>query len=64
MTRHGKATTRLGRMMKCYRMVDDLSLRDLAKQIGTSAATVLRIEQGYEVDQRTFLRVVNWMVTR
>ena len=39
----------------------EVSVRDLASEISVSAATVCRIEQGYEMDARTFLKIMQWL---
>lgn len=63
-TRHGKLPTQLGKMITLWRAVHQLSFRDLAPQIGISSATLLRIEQGYEVDTATFFKLLEWLRKR
>jgi transcriptional regulator with XRE-family HTH domain len=52
----------LGRMFALYRAAENLTLRDLAPQIGISAATLLRIEQGKATDVVTFLQLWAWLL--
>lgn len=62
-TRHGHTPAPLGKMLRLYRHVEQLSLRDLATTIGgVSASTLMRLEQGYAVDTATFVRVLVWLV--
>lgn len=57
----GKPRPPLARMVRHLRHVEDRTLRELGKEIGVSAATLMRVEQGYAMDATTFLRVVCWM---
>lgn len=54
--------TRLGEMLRIYRTVNQQSLRDLAPQIGTSSATLMRIETGQAMDATTMLRLWTWLL--
>lgn len=63
-THHGAVTTNLGAAIRSYRLLRSLTLRELSPGIGVSTATLLRIEQGYDMDHRTFLKVLNWFGQR
>lgn len=52
----------LGEMLSLWRAARHLSLRETALMIGTSAATLLRIEQGKPTDVQTFLKLWNWLL--
>lgn len=54
--------TRLGEMLRLYRTVKNRSLRDVAPEIGTSPATLLRIETGKNFDAETLLKLWAWML--
>jgi transcriptional regulator with XRE-family HTH domain len=54
--------TRLGEMMRLSRTVHDRSLRDVASEIGISAATLHRIEHGQEIDADTLLKLWHWLL--
>jgi transcriptional regulator with XRE-family HTH domain len=55
-------TTNLGEMLRLYRAVNKVTIRALAPQIGTSPATLLRVEQGKGMDAATFMRLLNWLM--
>ncbi len=54
--------TRLGEMLRLYRTVRGVSLRQLAPQIGTSPATLMRIETGQAMDADTLLKLWTWLL--
>jgi transcriptional regulator with XRE-family HTH domain len=57
--------TRLGAMLRLYRAARGLGVRELAPEIGTSAATLSRIERGHAMDATTtMLRLMHWMSER
>lgn len=41
--------------------VVEVRVRDLAKQIGVSPATISRISRGEKIDGKTMLLVINWL---
>lgn len=53
---------RLGLVLRKWRYAHEMPLRDLAKQMGTSAATLMRIEQGRGCDAATLMKVFNWLM--
>lgn len=54
--------TRLARLLRLSRNVDDEGVRTIAKQIGVSAATLSRIERGHAMDLATWLKVQAWLL--
>lgn len=58
----GRSITRLGRMIRCYRQMNERELRTVAKEIGISAATLMRIEHGRECDASTLMKILQWMM--
>ena len=58
------ARSNLGELLSLWRAAHHLTLRALAAQIGTSAATLLRIEQGKPTDVETFLKLWAWLLLR
>ncbi len=58
-----KATkTNLGRCLRAHRLLSDKTIRALAKEIGLSTATAMRIEHGYAMDAGSLLKVLNWLM--
>lgn len=57
-----KRQTRLGEMLRLYRTVRSLSLRDIAPQIGIGPATLMRIEIGQAFDADTLLKLWTWLL--
>ncbi len=49
-------------VLRKWRLMSEITLRDAGKQIGVSAATLLRIEQGKGTDGRTMARLIAWLV--
>lgn len=56
-----RATTNLGAMLVAYRQKRDIGVRELAKLIGVSAATLNRVENGEECSADTFVKLLLWM---
>ena len=55
--------TNLGVMLRLWRSVRGLTLRDVAPIVGTSHATLLRLEQGKPCDLATWLKVQAWLLS-
>lgn len=53
---------KLGAVIRCYRLLKEMDLRTLGKEIGVSAPTLLRIEQGRAIDADTLMKILNWML--
>ena len=51
----------IGEVIKAFRKVHNMSLREFAKRHGMSAATAYRIESGKPMDQRTMARLIAWL---
>lgn len=54
--------TKLGACLRSYRLLKELDLRTLGKEIGISAPTLMRIEAGRQTDAGTLLKILNWML--
>jgi hypothetical protein len=61
---HRNGTTRLAQMLYLWRTVHRLSLRDAAHQMGTTSATLMRIEHGHACDVETWMKVQGWLFER
>jgi transcriptional regulator with XRE-family HTH domain len=53
--------SKIGKLLRLYRTVHEVSVRDLAQEIGFSAATLCRIESGKPCDQKSLLLILNWL---
>jgi DNA-binding XRE family transcriptional regulator len=53
----------VGLCLSAYRHERGLGVRALAKIIGTSSATLSRIERGEGCDSRTLAKVLLWLLT-
>lgn len=51
----------LSRVIRVYRYHHKIVLRDLAKQIGIGASTLMRFEHGKAIDAETFLKILSWL---
>ena len=51
----------IGELIRLYRSVENINIRDMGSELGISAATLSRLERGYEVDQKTMLKLINWL---
>lgn len=52
---------KLGKVIRKYRVTSELTLRDVGKEIGIGAATLMRLEQGRDPDGQTLAKVLAWL---
>jgi transcriptional regulator with XRE-family HTH domain len=52
---------KLGKVLRKYRVISELTLRDVGKEIGIGAATLMRIEQGRVPDGDTLAKILVWL---
>lgn len=52
----------IGELLDAYRWKHKLGMRELARKIGISPATLLRIEHGKDCDIRSLMLVINWIM--
>lgn len=55
---------KLGIVVHKYRLLAELTLRELGKEIGISAATLMRLEQGHSPDGVTLAKVFAWLTSK
>jgi transcriptional regulator with XRE-family HTH domain len=55
---------KLGYVLNRYRVISELSLRDLGAEIGIGAATLMRLEQGRVPDGETLAKILTWLFTK
>lgn len=53
---------RLGSVLRKWRLMCELDLRTAGKQMGLSAATLLRIEQGHDLSGVSLAKIINWLI--
>ncbi len=53
---------KLGEVIRKWRVFTERSVRDVAAEIGISAATLSRIERGQEMDGASLALVLNWLM--
>jgi DNA-binding XRE family transcriptional regulator len=51
---------RLGMLLKRYRQWEEINVRDMAAQLGISAATLSRIEGGKPMDGISLAKILKW----
>lgn len=52
---------RVGKVIADYRYANRVGVRDAAKDIGISAATLNRIENGYDCDSISLIKIWGWL---
>ena len=52
----------LGEVIRKWRHCSDLGVREVARMIGISAATLSRIERGEMMDGKSLALVLRWML--
>ncbi len=53
--------TRLGEMLRLWREANRYGVRETAKMIGISHATLSRVERGEAMDGATLYKIIVWM---
>ena len=53
---------RLGEVIRLWRKMSDLGVREVAADIGVSHGTLSRIERGEAMDGNTLAKVLVWLV--
>lgn len=51
----------VGTMIRCWRRIEDVGIREAAKQIGVSHGTLSRIERGEQMDAYTMMKLLRWL---
>jgi len=52
---------RIGEVMRSWRRIKDIGVREAAQQIGVSHGTVSRIERGEQIDAVTMMKLMKWL---
>lgn len=48
--------------LKLYRQKNEIGIRECAKEIGISSATLSRIENGKDCDLNSFCKLLTWLM--
>lgn len=56
--------TNLGTLLRRWRLVEDIGVRELASRIGVSCATISRMERGHAMDADTLVKVLVWLMRK
>lgn len=54
----------IGTMIRCWRRIEDVGIREAARQIGVSHGTLSRIERGDQMDAYTMIKLLRWLFER
>lgn len=52
---------KLGEVLRKWRLISERDLRSVGSEIGISAATLMRLEQGRDPDGKTLAKVLAWL---
>ena len=53
---------KIGKVLRAWRLHKEYDLRRVGRQIGISAATLMRLEQGHLVGGVTLVKVLRWLL--
>jgi transcriptional regulator with XRE-family HTH domain len=54
---------RIGEVLRSWRRIKDVGVREAGQQIGVSHGTISRIERGEQIDAATMMKLLNWLFT-
>ena len=52
---------KLGELIRLWRNVEGIAIRDMAKDIGISYSTLSRVERGEMMDGKTLAALLHWL---
>ena len=52
---------RIGEVIRCYRRIKDVGIRETGAEIGVSHGTLSRIERGEQIDAVTMMKLLRWL---
>jgi predicted transcriptional regulator len=55
--------SKIGIVIRKYRVTQEIDQKDLAKEIGIKPAVLSRMEGGNDVSQDTVIKIINWLFT-
>ena len=54
---------KLGELLKAWREVHHIGIRDAAREIGISHGTLSRVERGLPTDGDTLIKILFWLLS-
>lgn len=57
------AVMKLGEVIRRWRKMSDIGVREAAKQIGVSHGTLSRVERGLPMDGPTLAKILRWLMS-
>ena len=55
---------RLGKVIRYWRKMSDIGIREAAQQIGISHGTLSRVERGEAMEGETLAKVLGWLMAK
>lgn len=55
---------RLGEVIRKWRKMSDVGIRDISSEIGISHGTLSRIERGEPMEGETLAKVLHWLLSK
>lgn len=52
---------KIGEVIRCYRRIQDVGVRETAREIGVSHGTLSRIERGDTMEAATMMKILRWL---
>jgi DNA-binding Xre family transcriptional regulator len=52
---------RIALLLKKWRLINEIQVKELAAELGISKATMYRLESGGGIDGETLMKIFNWL---
>lgn len=52
---------KIGEVIRCYRRIKDVGIRETCAEIGVSHGTLSRVERGEQIDATTMMKLIRWL---
>jgi len=52
---------KIGRILSAHMIIERKTVRELAKEIGISSATISRITRHKDIDGKTMISIIKWL---
>jgi transcriptional regulator with XRE-family HTH domain len=54
---------KVGKLLRLYRNIEDIGIRDFAANLGIAAATLSRVERGLPMTGKTLAKIIHWLTS-